>query len=46
MKKHLERLLIVIFVRKKYNFNDERVRDHCHVTGRYRGSAHQTCNLK
>ena len=22
------------------------VRDHCHVTGKYRGSAHQTCNLK
>lgn len=22
------------------------VRDHCHITGRYRGSAHQDCNLK
>ena len=22
------------------------VRDHCHVTGKYRGSAHQNCNLK
>ena len=22
-----------------------RVRDHCHVTGKYRGSAHQDCNL-
>ena len=22
-----------------------RVRDHCHMTGRYRGSAHQSCNL-
>ena len=21
------------------------VRDHCHITGRYRGSAHQSCNL-
>ena len=21
------------------------VRDHCHMTGKYRGSAHKTCNL-
>ena len=21
-------------------------RDHCHITGQYRGSAHQNCNLK
>ena len=31
---------------KKYKGDDEPVRDHCHVTGKYRGSAHQTCNLK
>ena len=30
---------------KKYNKNDVRVRDHCHVTGKYRGSAHKDCNL-
>ena len=30
---------------KKYNENDVRVRDHCHITGKYRGSAHQDCNL-
>ena len=22
------------------------VRDHCHMTGKYRGSAHKKCNLK
>ena len=22
------------------------VRDHCHITGKYRGSAHNDCNLK
>jgi hypothetical protein len=24
----------------------EKVRDHCHLTGRYRGCAHQNCNLQ
>ena len=31
---------------KKYTKKDIRVRDHCHITGKYRGSAHQECNLK
>ena len=33
---------------KKYIVDDDDVpvRDHCHVTGKYRGSAHQSCNLK
>ena len=26
--------------------NEEPVRDHCHVTGKYRGSAHNKCNFK
>ena len=30
----------------KYSEQDIRVRDHCHITGKYRGSAHQDCNLK
>src|SRR5688572_24293129 len=24
---------------------DDRVRDHCHLTGKYRGAAHNSCNL-
>lgn len=28
---------------EEYNL---RVRDHCHITGKYRGSAHNNCNLK
>ena len=31
---------------KKYSDKDIRVRDHCHITGKYRGSAHQECNLQ
>ena len=30
----------------KYLDNEIKVRDHCHITGKYRGSAHQECNLK
>ena len=31
---------------EKYTDKDIQVRDHCHITGKYRGSAHQECNLK
>ena len=30
----------------KYTDKDVRVRDHCHITGKFRSSAHQECNLK
>ncbi|XP_055325648.1 uncharacterized protein LOC129579533 [Sitodiplosis mosellana] len=29
-----------------FEANDIRVHDHCHLTGRYRGPAHQACNLQ
>ena len=31
---------------EKYTDKDVRVRGHCHITGKFRGSAHQECNLK
>jgi len=30
---------------KKYSKIGKIVRDHCHVTGKYRGSAHEACNI-
>ena len=27
------------------NHNEEKVRDHCHVTGKFRGAAHWNCNV-
>ena len=31
---------------KLFNVGDSKVRDHCHITRKYRGSAHWSCNLK
>ena len=31
---------------EEYKPEDKRVRDHCHFTGQYRGSAHDDCNLR
>ena len=31
---------------EKYTDKDVCVRDHCHITGKFKGSAHQECNLK
>ena len=28
-----------------YTDNDVKVKDHCHITGKYRGSAHRDCNI-
>ena len=30
---------------KLFDVGDEKVRDHCHITGRYRGAAHWSCNI-
>ena len=31
---------------KKFSIKDRKVRDHCHYTGKYRGAAHSSCNLR
>ncbi|XP_065667943.1 uncharacterized protein LOC136088191 [Hydra vulgaris] len=28
------------------DLDNDKVRDHCHITGKYRGAAHNSCNLK
>ena len=30
---------------KLLDFGDNKVRDHCHITGKCRGSAHWSCNI-
>ena len=31
--------------KKFINNDEEKVRDHCHVTGKFRGAAHKICNV-
>jgi len=33
------------FCKIEFDEKDIKVRDHCHITGKFRGAAHQTCNL-
>ena len=32
-------------LQKRIDNNEENVRDHCHVTGKFRGAAHWSCNI-
>ena len=31
--------------KKLIDYEDEKVRDHCHITGKFRGAAHWDCNI-
>ncbi|KAF4525692.1 hypothetical protein B566_EDAN014792, partial [Ephemera danica] len=37
---------ICYFCLKPFTDNDRKVRDHCHITAKYRGAAHSSCNLR
>ena len=30
---------------KLFHVGDDKVRDHCHITGKYRGASHWGCNI-
>ena len=38
--------MISLTTEEKVHYNKQKVRDHCHYTGKYRGAAHNICNLR
>ena len=42
---YFNKVTVVGFVKKLINNDEEKVRDYCHVTGKFRGAAHRNCNI-
>ena len=48
-KVHYNKQKVCYICKKEFDNNDkkqQKVRDHCHYTGKYRGAAHNICNLR
>ena len=45
-KYEFEKAKICWICRQKFGEGEKKVRDHCHFTGKYRGAAHNICNLQ
>ena len=41
----LYREIIICQFCEQEGFSDDKIRDHCHLTGKYRGPTHQKCNI-
>ena len=35
----------VIYAKKRFTKDNKKVKDHCHFRGKYRGAAHDKCNM-
>ena len=42
---YLNKVTVVRFVKKLIDNDEEKVRDHCHLTGKFRGAVHWDCNI-
>ena len=42
---YFNKVTVVGFVKKLINNDEEKVRDYCHVTCKFRGAAHRNCNI-
>ena len=45
-KDDFEKAEICWICQKEFGEREKKVRDHCHFTGKYRGAAHNKCNLQ
>ena len=42
----LTKRTVVIIAKTEFTNNNYKDRDHCHIAGKYRGAAHNKCNIK
>ena len=44
-KIYFKKVIIVGFVNRLIDNDEDKVRDRCHITGKFRGAAHKSCTL-